>query len=61
VVSALTADGASRASAVAVIGVLGDQAGGHPWLAENHLNEWGHRFHLAREIGDNTSWRTHQQ
>jgi hypothetical protein len=61
VVSALTAEGASRASAVAVVGVLGDQAGGHPRLAEDHLDERVHRFHLTGEFGNKTSRRTHQQ
>ena len=37
------ADGASRATAGAVVGVLGDQAGGHPRLAEDHLDERVHR------------------
>jgi hypothetical protein len=61
VVSALTADRASRTSAVAVVGVLGDQAGGHPRLADDHLDEGVHRSHLRDDFGDNTSWRTHQQ
>jgi hypothetical protein len=54
-VSTLTADGAPRASAVAVVDVLGDQAGGHPRLAEDHLDERVHRFGPRGECGDKTS------
>ena len=40
--------GQSRASAVAVVGVLGDQARRHAGLAEDHLDERAHRASASR-------------